>query len=181
MYKCSSHGCVDTVQLRLDHLATTTINWGTNIARKQLQHTRGKGELGVEGCDGRRRCRMEEVPMQAHLMIDVDVGGLSSLFPYDADAANACRLRLAFDGCALFCATHHLSLVLRVRLGVLRWAPPPPVVRILHLMDVPATTSSRVSRSCGCPVVTTTFIRCLRPALDGCWVPLCLSFVSCVR
>ena len=34
---------------------------------------------------------MEEVPTQAHLAIDVDLGGLSSLFPYDADAANACR------------------------------------------------------------------------------------------
>ena len=46
-----------------------------------------------------------EVLTEAHLAIDVDVGGLSSLFPYDADAANACRSRLAFDGCALFCTT----------------------------------------------------------------------------
>jgi len=79
----------------------------------------------------------------------------------------------------LFCATHHLSFVSRVRLGVLRWAPPPPVVRILRSMDVTATTCSRVSRSCGCGVVTTTFICRLRPVLDGCWVtPLPIIRVS---
>jgi len=67
-----------------------------------------------------RPLQEEEVPTQAHLAIDVDVGGLSSLFPYDADAANARRSRLAFDGCALFCAIHHrLSFASRVRLGVL--------------------------------------------------------------
>jgi len=63
---------------------------------------------------------MEEVLPGAHLAIDVDVGGLSSLFPYDADAANACRLRLTFDGCALFCVTHHrLSFASCIQLGVL--------------------------------------------------------------
>ena len=62
---------------------------------------------------------MEELPTGTHLAIDVDVGGLSSLFPYDADAANF-RSRLAFDGCAPFCASHHrLLFASRVRLGVL--------------------------------------------------------------
>jgi len=63
---------------------------------------------------------MEQVLMQAHLTIDMDVGGLSSLFPYDADSANTHRSHLVFDGCALFCATHHrLSFISCVRLGVL--------------------------------------------------------------
>jgi len=124
---------------------------------------------------------MEEVLTEAHLAIEVDVGGLSSLFPYDADAANTCRSRLAFDGCALFCATQHrLLFVSRVRLGVLCEAPPPPLVRCVRWMYRPP--HPLVSRNrCGCAVVTTTFIRRLRPALDGCWVPLCLSFASRVR
>jgi len=110
---------------------------------------------------------MEQVPTRAHLAIDVDIGGLSSLFPYDADSASCSRL--AFDGCALFCATHHrLWFVSRVRLGVLCYAPPPPVVRVRWMHRPPHL----VSRDrCGCAVVTTTFIPRLRPRSMGAGYP----------
>ena len=99
---------------------------------------------------------MEEVPTQAHLAIDVDVGGLSSSSPYDADAANA----LAFDGCALFCATHHRLVRIARSISVLRWAPPPlmrmcqphpPLGCISRLMRMcqPHPPLVRVSRSMG--------------------------------
>jgi len=99
---------------------------------------------------------MEEVPTQAHLAIDVDVGGLSSSSPYDADAANA----LAFDGCALFCATHHCLVRIARSISVLRWAPPPlmrmcqphpPLGCISRLMRMcqPHPPLVRVSRSMG--------------------------------
>jgi len=83
---------------------------------------------------------MEEVPTQAHLAIDVDVGGLSSSSPYDTDAANA----LVFDGCALFCATHHRLVRIARSISVLHWAPPP-----LMRMCQPYPPLVRVSRSMG--------------------------------
>jgi len=115
---------------------------------------------------------MEEVLTEAHLAIEVDVGGLSSLFQYDADAANTCRSCLAFDGCALFCATqHHLSFISRVRLGVLCEAPPSPVVRILRSMDVLAATTSRVSVVC--------VLRSMGAGYPSAY-HLCLVFDGCV-